>query len=64
MQPTRSRDRSHERPITIWLPVDLVKLLDEKVSSEQGLAQQAVPSARVSRHAVIQAAVRQILERQ
>lgn len=59
MQTNPPRKHTHEKPVTLWIPVELVALLDEKVSAEQ--ARLRASGARISRHGLISAAIRKFV---
>ena len=61
-KPTRTRTRtrcpSQERAVTIWLPTALLEALDRQVEAQQA---QLAPGARLTRHGLIQAAIRALV---
>ncbi len=58
----RFRDAAKEKPVTVWIPVELARLLDERVRSQQARLIEASPGARVTRHGIISAAIRKFVE--
>lgn len=59
-RPTRTRTRSpsRERAVTIWLPTALLEQIDRHIEAQQA---QLAPGARLTRHALIQAAIRRLV---
>lgn len=58
---SRVRNGVHEAPITIWLPAEVLAALDARVEQQREHLAASVPGARITRHALISAAVRQLL---
>jgi len=57
----RRRDPAAERAVTLWLPVELVDQIDRYLAAQRrGL----VPGARISRHGLVVAAIRQLVGEQ
>jgi len=54
-----TRKHTHEKPVTLWIPVELVARLDETVRAEQ--ARLRASGARISRHGLISAAIRKFV---
>lgn len=59
-RPTRTRTRSpsRERAVTIWVPAELLAALDRQIEAQQA---QLAPGARLTRHALIQDAIRRLV---
>lgn len=55
---TRTRSPSRERAVTIWLPTALLEALDRQVEAQQA---QLTPGARLTRHGLIQDAIRRLV---
>lgn len=60
-RPKRVRLRPSEKSLTIWLPVDLLDALDAYVARQQALVESRAPGARITRHAIVSTAIRQVL---
>jgi hypothetical protein len=59
-KPTRTRTRcpSQERAVTIWVPTALLEQIDRHVEAQQA---QLTPGARLTRHGLIQDAIRRLV---
>lgn len=60
---TRPRDqkrREVETPVTLWVPNDLLAILDNQIARQQATVA-AVPGARITRHAYLITELRRLL---